>query len=84
MPDAKESIVVLDDATTVVTDEITYSISGTVNGVTKIIPMSGQQSITNISVETPGYYNTLEVENSSNQITFKVWLYKDEQKTQKV
>ena len=84
LPDAKESIVVLDDATTVVTDEITYSISGTVNGVTKIIPLSGQQSITNISVETPGYYNTLEVENSSNQITFKVWLYKDEQKTQKV
>ena len=84
LPNAKETIVVQDDATAVITDEITYSISGTVNGVTKIIPLSGEQSITNISVETPGYYNTLEVENSSNQVTFRVWLYKDPQRTQKV
>jgi len=84
LPNAKETIVVQDDATTVITDEITYSISGTVNGVTKIIPLSGEQSITNIFVETPGYYNTLEVENSSNQVTFRVWLYKDPQRTQKV
>ena len=37
LPEAKETIVVQDDGTTVITDEITYSISGTVNGVTKII-----------------------------------------------
>lgn len=84
LPNAKETILVQDDGTTVITDEITYSISGTVNGVTRIIPLSGEQSITNISVETPGYYNELEVENSNNQVTLKVWLYKDPQKTQKV
>ena len=84
LPEAKETIVVQDDGTTVITDEITYSISGTVNGVTRIIPLSGEQSITNISVETPGYYNTLEVDNSNNQVNLKVWLYKDSQKTQKV
>lgn len=84
LPNAKETIVVNDDATTVITDEITYSISGSVNGVTKIIPLSGEQSMTDISVETPGYYNTLDVEKSNNVVTIKVWLYKDEQKTQKV
>ena len=48
LPEAKETIVVQDDGTTVITDEITYSISGTVNGVTRIIPLSGEQSITNM------------------------------------
>ena len=84
LPTAKESIVVKDNGLTTVTDEITYSISGTVNGASRIIPLTGEQSITNISVETPGYYNTLEIQNASKQVTIKVWLYKDEAKTQKV
>ena len=84
LPSAKETILVQDDGTTVITDEITYSITGSVNGVTKIIPLSGQQSLTDISVETPGYYNTLDIEESASSVTIKVWLYKDAQKTQKI
>lgn len=84
LPSADEHITVQNDGTTVITDKITYSISGTVNGVTRTIPLSGQQTVTDITVETPGYYNTLEVENKDNQLTLKVWLYKDEAKTQKV
>ena len=84
LPNANEHMIILDDGTTVVSDEITYSISGTVNGVSRIIPLSGEQSLTDISVETPGYYNSLEVLENNNQVTLKVWLYKDEAKTQKV
>ena len=84
LPEAVEHIKVKDDGTTTITDNITYSISGQVNGVTRIIPLSGKQSITNLEVETPGYYNTVEVQTTSNQQKIKVWLYKDEAKTQKV
>lgn len=84
LPNVKETIVVNDNATTSITSEMTYSISGSVNGVTRVIPLSGQQSISDVSVETPGYYNTLELQESNNIVTLKVWLYKDEQKTQKV
>ena len=84
LPTAKESIKILDDGTTVINDEITYSIKDSVNGVTRIIPLNGNQSIEDVSVETPGYFNTLEVENTNGGKTMKVWLYKDEAKTQKV
>lgn len=84
LPDAKETISIKEDGLTTITDEITYSITGTVNGVTRIIPISGQQQISNIQVETPGYYNKVEVENNNNQVTIKIWLYTDEAKTQKL
>lgn len=84
LPEATENITVSDDATTVISEEITYSIAGSVNGVTRIIPLSGQQSIDDLTVETPGYYNKVEKEESNSQVTIKVWLYKDEAKTQKV
>ena len=84
LPDAKEYITIQDDGITTVEDSITYSISGQVNGVTRTIPLSGQQSVEDITVETPGYYNTLEVQQDSTKVTLKVWLYKDEAKTQKV
>lgn len=84
LPNAEETITVLDDATTVVQSNITYSITGSVNGVSKIIVVDGQQSVSNITVETPGYYNKVEVINESKQVMIKVWLYKDESKTEKV
>ena len=59
LPMADEHFIIQDDGSTLVTDEITYSISGSVNGVSRIIPLSGQQSLTDITVETPGYYITI-------------------------
>lgn len=84
LPNVDETITVQSDATTSIEDIITYSISGTVNGVDKIISLSGGQSVSNISVDTPGYYNTVEVVNDTNKVTIKVWLYKNEAKTEKV
>lgn len=84
LPTATEEITVHDNGLTSITDSITYSIEGEVNGVTRIIPLSGEQKLTNLEVETPGFYNTLEVEDSGNAKTIKVWLYADEAKQHKV
>lgn len=82
---ANEKLVVTDDAVAHITQDITYQINEEINGVYLNIPLSGNQSITNISVETPGLYNKVEIENSSTtQTNIRVWLYTDEQMTQKV
>ncbi|MGN1321474.1 MAG: DUF2207 domain-containing protein, partial [Methanosphaera sp.] len=80
----EKHITIQDNGATQIAEDVTYKISGTVNGVYRDVAISGNQSIDNISVETPGYYNTVEVINSSNNVQIKVWLYKDEAKTQKV
>ena len=84
LPSADVDVVVHDDATATITQKIVYDINGTVNGVYYRMPLNGEQDVENISVETPGYYNTLEVNKTNNQIQLKVWLYKDAAKTQKV
>lgn len=84
LPSVVKDINITDDGTAIISENITYSITGTVNGVYRDVSLSGNQRLENISVETPGYYNTLEVINSSGKTQLKVWLYKDEAKTQKV
>lgn len=84
LPNVEKHINVTDDGTTIISEDITYSVSGTINGVYRDVGLSGDQRLENISVETPGYYNTLEVINSSNKVKIKVHLYKDEAKTEKV
>lgn len=84
LPSVVKDINITDDGTAIISENITYSITGTVNGVYRDVSLSGDQRLENISVETPGYYNTLEVINSSGKTQLKVWLYKDEAKTQKV
>jgi uncharacterized membrane protein len=79
-----KDIVIRDDGTCIITEDVTYDIHENINGVYRTILLSGAQSIDNVSVESPGYYNKLEVINSTNNVTFKVWLYSDEAKTQKV
>ncbi|WP_308574131.1 DUF2207 domain-containing protein [uncultured Methanosphaera sp.] len=79
-----EDMTVLDDGTAQITQTITYNITGEINGVYRTIPLSGNQSIENLTVTTPGYYNELEVQNTSTGQEVKVWLYKDKEKTQKV
>ena len=79
-----KDINVLDDATVVISEDVSYHITGDINGLYREFPISGLQSISDVKVETPGYYNTVEVTNSSDKVTIKVWLYKDEAKTQKI
>ena len=79
-----KDVVIRDDGTCMITEDVTYNIHGDVNGAYRCIELSGAQSIDNVSVETPGYYNKLEVINSTGNVTIKVWLYSDEAKTKKV
>ena len=84
IPEAVKHVEVEDDGSCVITEEIVYDVYGSINGTYRDIPISGNQSVTNISVETPGYYNTMEVLGDSNKKCVKVWLYKDKDKTEKV
>ena len=83
IPSAVKDIMVQDDGSTIITEEIVYDIEGRVNGVYRDIPHSRNQTITDISVDTPGYYNTLEVIEYNGGTRIKVWLYEDEAKTSK-
>ncbi|MBE6488081.1 MAG: DUF2207 domain-containing protein [Methanosphaera stadtmanae] len=83
IPSVIKDITVNDDGSTVIQEEITYDIEGSVNGVYRDIPLSQNQSVNNISVETPGYYNKLEIISNSELTKLRVWLYTDEAKTQK-
>ncbi|MBR0471751.1 MAG: DUF2207 domain-containing protein [Methanosphaera sp.] len=84
LPEVIKDITVNDDGSTIISEDVTYDIEGHVNGVYRDIPLANDQSITNISVETPGYYNKLEVIEQNGKTRLKVWLYKDEAKTKKV
>ena len=84
IPEAVKYVEIEDDGSCIITEEILYDIDGEVNGTYRDIPLRGDQSVTNISVETPGYYNTLEVLEYSDKTRIKAWLYKDKEKTQKV
>lgn len=84
IPSVIKDVDVLEDATVIVSENVTYHITGSVNGVYREIPISGMQSISDVSVETPGYYNKVEIENSSDKVSIRVWLYSDEAKTQRI
>ena len=83
IPSVVKDITVEKDGSTVITEKIVYDVEGTVNGVYRDIPLKGNQSLSNVSVETPGYYNELEIEKNRSKTKLKVWLYNDEAKTQK-
>ncbi|RAP50307.1 MAG: hypothetical protein BZ136_01630, partial [Methanosphaera sp. rholeuAM74] len=84
IPEAVKHVEIEDDGSCVITEEITYDINGSINGTYRDIPITGNQSVTNISVETPGYYNSVEILGDSNKTCIKVWLYNDKDKTEKV
>ena len=84
IPSAVNEITVQDDGATIITEDIIYDIEGRVNGVYRDIPHDNEQRISNITVETPGYYNTVEIINKAENTKIKVWLYKDAAKTQKI
>ena len=84
IPNAVNEVTIMDDGATIISEDIIYSIEGQINGIYRDIPHDNQQRITNISVETPGYYNSVEIINHDENTRIKVWLYKDEAKTQKI
>ena len=84
IPEAYININVTDDASVLITEKMTFDIDGQINGIYRDIPLTGEQSISNITVETPGYYNTVETIDQKDKTRIKVWLYKDEAKTRKV
>ena len=84
IPEVTKHVEIMDDGACIITEEIIYDIEGSVNGVYREIPLGKNQNIGNISVETPGYYNTVERNRTYNNNKIKVWLYKNKEKTQKV
>lgn len=83
VPSVIKDITVRDDGAAEITEEIVYDIKGSVNGVYREIPTMDNQTVSNISVETPGYYNKLEINNNQKSTQLKIWLYSDAAKTQK-
>ncbi|RAP53734.1 MAG: hypothetical protein BZ138_00065 [Methanosphaera sp. rholeuAM270] len=83
VPSVVKDITVKEDGSTVIVEKIVYDIEGRVNGTYREIPLTGNQSVRNISVETPGYYNKLEIERNNSKVKLKVWLYNDAAKTEK-
>lgn len=70
------------DGTVHIKEDVNYTFQDNINSLSRFIPISGNQSISNISVETPGFYNKIEVENKTNGVKIKVLLYTDEARTQ--
>lgn len=84
IPSAIKDVTVNDDGSVFISEQITYVIEGSVNGTYREIPIERNQTIRNISVDTPGYYNDLQILNGYTRKTIKVWLYSDKEKTKKV
>lgn len=82
IPQVTKDVTVKDDASLVIIEEIQYDIDGSIAGVYRDISKQEGQRITDISVETPEYYNSYQVEEDHNSTKIKVWLYADEEKTQ--
>lgn len=84
IPFVEKIIQIHDDGLINITEDFNYTFRGTYNGVYRDLPISGNQSVSNISVETPGLYNDFTVTNTSGNVRITVRLYKDAQKTQGV
>ena len=84
IPEATKHIEIMDDGSCVITEEITMDIKSSVNGVYRDLPVDGSKKVTNISVETPGYYNRYEEGGNTSTTRIRVWLYNDKENTQKV
>lgn len=84
IPFVEKIITIQTDGSLNIQEDFNYTFRDTSNGLTRDIPLSGNQEINNISVETPGLYNTVEVTNSSNYTHINVYVYTDAAKTQNV
>lgn len=84
IPEATVDLNISENGTVIVTESIVQDIEGRVNGSYRVIPLKDGQSISNLTVETPGYYNKVDVISNSSEVKIKVWLYKDKAKTQKI
>ena len=84
IPEATINVSITDDGMAIITENITQDIEGSVNGVFRDIPLAQGQSISDVEVITPGYYNRPEIIDQGSSVRIKVWLYKDPNMTQKI
>lgn len=63
-------------------EDVNYTFNEDMSSISRFIPLSGSQTVSNISVETPGFYNKIETENKSDGVKLKVFLYTDKDRTQ--
>ena len=84
IPEATKHIEIMDDGSCVITEEIIMDIKGSVNGIYRDLPTDANQQVTDVSVETPGYYNNFEIGGNISNTRIKVWLYNDKEHTEKI
>ncbi|MGC9517974.1 MAG: DUF2207 domain-containing protein [Methanomicrobiales archaeon] len=84
IPYANIDLYIQEDGTLHVKEKIHYSFSGTFNGVYREIPIKSGERIENLQVYTEGAYSTLEVTNSEDMESLKIYLYSNPEKTQPI
>lgn len=82
-PSAQVHVIVLNDTTVLVSEQIVKHIDADVDSIDRNIQLSDNQSITNVSVETPGYYNEVLLNESEGNYQIKVLIFEDEAHTHK-
>ena len=83
LTNAKIDMVIQDDGLVLVDEAITYHFYKTMNGVYRNIPINNYV-MEDFAVDVDGAYYELEGNDDDSQIEAKVYLYKDEDKTEKI
>ena len=83
LTNAKIDMVIQDDGLVFVDEAITYHFYKTMNGVYRYIPINNF-NMEDFAVDVDGAYYELEGNDDDSQIEAKVYLYKDEDKTEKI
>lgn len=84
IPFVEKIISIQPDGSVNITEDFNYTIRATPFDIYRDIMLGDNQEISNISVETPGLYNSYTVTDTSNGVRIKVSLYADAGKTQPV
>ena len=76
-----QDLFVQNDGSLNIIETIHYSFSGTYNGIYRDIPISGNQTITNINVTSDGAYSRYQVIDQGTTQRIQVYLYSDAART---
>jgi uncharacterized membrane protein len=81
IPIFDQDLFVQNDGSLHIIETIHYSFSGTYNGIYRDIPITGNQSLTNINVTSEGAYSRYQVIDQGTTKRIQVFLYSDPTRT---
>lgn len=79
----KKIVLIQEDGCVNITEDFNYTLRLHPN-IYRNIQLDDNQEISNISIETPGFYNNYNISNTSNGVQIHVSLYSDAEKTKPV